>query len=626
MKRLFIAVIICAVIICALGFANGASAQQSSQAPQSQSAETKAAPVQQNSQAAPAPPSRSRSRTITGRVIDESNLPLEDAAIVSLPAGLINSPQSAATAAKIRPTSTDEQGKFVLENVSPGAYMIFAEVPGYVTAPDLDDTNREQKYYRPGDSASIRMIKGGVITGSVTSSMGEPVVGVRVNPIRMRDLKGRSSRQNVFDLQREWKTDDRGIYRIYGLEPGVYLISAGGRGLIPLLTEGYDTDAPTYYPSATRDNAAEVTVRSGEEMNGIDIRYRDNRGHAISGAVTGATAPSPVAAVTVVLNDAVTESFAGMAITPMAPGAHSFGFNAVPDGEYVLTAVASDYTAGSSPRRVTVKGADVTGLELMLAPYGSIEGRITLEQAPGAERKPECQNKRATSIEDTVILARLDDKIKKDDKGKDQAPPAKAFNLYPFPVDSTPNNKGEFKVPRLDASRYHVEARLPSEDWYVRLITLPPDPPATQPKDAAMNGIAVKSGERIAGMNITLAEGAAGARGRVIPATEGARLPAALRLHLIPAEKESADETLRFIEAAAQSDGSFSLANLPPGRYFVLARPSVDEVSTDSPPRPMAWDSNGRKQLRKEGEAANVVLELQPCQRVTDYLLRYKKQ
>jgi hypothetical protein len=528
----------------------------------------------------------------------------------------LNSSQSVATAAKIRPTSTDEQGKFALENLTPGAYMVFADVPGYVIAPDIDDNNREQKYYRPGDSLTIRMIKGGVITGTVTTSAGEPVVGVRVNPIRLRDLKGRVARQNAFDLQREWKTDDRGLYRIYGLEPGVYLLSTGGKGLIQLTTEGYDQDAPTYYPSATRDSATELTVHSGEELMGIDIRYRDSKGHAISGSVSGATAPSPMVLITVILSDAVTEAFAGMSMAPMAPGTHAFAFDGVPDGEYVLVAVASDYNSGSPPRKVTIKGADVTGLELAITPFGSIEGRVALEQALGAERKAECQNRSTAQLEEVVILARPDV------KSKEQASAAKAFRLSPFPSDSTPNNKGEFKLPGLEAARHHVAARMPTEDWYIRRITLPPDAPATQPKDAAQNGVAVKTGERVAGMTITIAEGAAQVRGRVQTATEGARLPAAMRLHLIPAEKESAEETLRFIEVSVESDGAFALTNLAPGKYWVL----VDESSTDNPPRPMAWDGEGRKRLRKEGEAANVALELQPCQRLADYVLRYKKQ
>jgi protocatechuate 3,4-dioxygenase beta subunit len=613
MKRLLFTLIFLALAI-------GANAQEPSPTPKGKPAARRPATPQSTERPTAGARTASRSQSITGRVIDESNSPIEDAAIVSFPAGVMNdSSQSAATLAKIRQITTDEQGKFELENLTSGAYLIAAEVPGYVTAPDIDDNNREQKYYRAGDSLTIKMIKGGVITGTVTTSAGEPVTGVRVNPIRLRDLKDRPARQSIFDLQREWKTDDRGVYRIYGLEPGAYLISTGGKGFIQLIAEGYDGDVPTYYASATRDTATEIIVHGGEELMGIDIRYRDGKGHAISGSVSGGTDSSFVSIVTVILSDAVTEAFAGMLIIPMAPGAHAFAFDVVPDGEYVIVAEGSDYTSGSAPRKITVKGADVTGLELAITQFGSIEGRVALEQALGATPKVDCQNKGAARIEEIVIFARPDLKSK-------QQATTKAFNFFPFPLDSAPNDKGDFKAPRLEAARYHIEARMPSEDLYIRRITLPPDAPSTQLKDGAQNGVTVKTSERVTGMNITIAERAAGVRGRVLPATEGARLSAALRLHLIPAEKESAEETLRFAEVAVESDGTFALTNLAPGKYWVLARALADEASTNNSPRPMAWDNNGRKQLRKEGEAANIALELQPCQRLADYVLRYKKQ
>jgi protocatechuate 3,4-dioxygenase beta subunit len=607
-------------IVLFLALAINAGAQQPNPSPQ----EKLATSTQQNAPSAATATRQTRSRTITGRVVDEGNSPISDATIVSLPAGIANAPQSAATATRIRPTSTDEQGKFTLENLTPGAYIMVAQVPGYVIAPDLDDDTRQQKYYRPGDYATIRLIKGGVITGTITNSSGEPVIGVRVNPMRLRDLKGRSTQQTVFDVQHEWKTDDRGVYRIYGLEPGVYLINAGGRSIIPILMGGYDGDVPTYYPSATRDTATEVTLHSGEEITGLDIRYRDARGHVVSGMVTGGAPASPVVVTTVILNEAATGAFAGMAIAPLAPGAHAFAFDGVPDGEFMVTAAASDYTSGSTPRRITIKGTDVTGIELALAPFGSIEGRVTLEPVPAADRaKVECQNKRISSIEEAVILARLDSKSQPDEKSKEQAAPGKTFSLFPFAVDSTPNNKGEFKVSMLDAARYHIALRLPGEDWYVRAITLPSDPPATSSQDAARNGLLIKSGEHVKGITITLAEGAAGARGRILPATEGAHLPAVLRLHLVPAEKESPDATLRFAEVTVQSDGAFALTNLAPGRYWILMRPTPEDPAADTAPRPVAWDAEGRARLRKEAEAANLIVDLQPCQRLTDYVLRY---
>ncbi|HKS40679.1 MAG TPA: carboxypeptidase-like regulatory domain-containing protein [Blastocatellia bacterium] len=196
--------------------------------------------------------------------------------------------------------------------------------------------------------------------------------------------------------------------------------------------------------------------------------------------------------------------------------------------------------------------------------------------------------------------------------------------------------EGLFEFTRLPAGRYQVSAfapayfagtdeqvfqggksimlsdESPSKESTFRSVTLPSPVPAKPAIDVARNGFAVKRGERVAGLSITLAE--------------GARIPAALRLHLIPAEKESAEETLRFAEVAVENDGTFALTNLAPGKYWVLARALADEASTNNSPRPMAWDDEGRKQLRKEGEAANIALELQPCQRLANYVLRYKKQ
>src|SRR4029079_1955960 len=97
-----------------------------------------------------------------------NNQPLEDASVVALPAGLTGMQQSMGAAAMIRPSSSDEQGRFTLDNLPPGAYLLYVNMPGYGAAPG-DNETREQKYYRPGDTASLRLIKGGGVTRTVTT-------------------------------------------------------------------------------------------------------------------------------------------------------------------------------------------------------------------------------------------------------------------------------------------------------------------------------------------------------------------------------------------------------------------------------------------------------------------------
>jgi hypothetical protein len=152
---------------------------------------------------------------------------------------------------------------------------------------------------------------------------------------------------------------------------------------------------------------------------------------------------------------------------------------------------------------------------------------------------------------------------------------------------------------------------LPSESWYVRSVTSANKPVA----DAGRGGLALKAGEKLTGLTVTVAEGAAVLKGRVVAASS-----ARLRVHLIPAEREAAEDALRYAEAVA-TGGAFSFANVAPGRYYLLARPE-DEIES-GPPRPPAWDAEARARLRREAEAANVAVELKPCARVSDFALRY---
>ena len=100
-----------------------------------------------------------------------------------------------------------------------------------------------------GAQLKIKMIKGGVITGKVTNSKGDPIVGVPVRAVALNNPS--SSPTDLLGIGGA-ESDDRGIYRIYGLKPGPYVVNAGGPGQFGLaISNGFDLDVPTYYPSAT---------------------------------------------------------------------------------------------------------------------------------------------------------------------------------------------------------------------------------------------------------------------------------------------------------------------------------------------------------------------------------------
>ncbi len=294
-----------------------------------------------------------------------------------------------------RTATSGVDGSFRVSGLEPALYTVTGNAPAYTFVPG---ENGLPTYYRIGDTVNLELIRGGAITGTVTNAIGEPVVTVRVRATMVRDARGEVPKVMTFGLM-EQPTDDRGIYRIYGLRPGTYIVSAGGAGFSPSFNP-YDVDLPTFAPSSTRDNAAEVIVRSGEDAT-MDIRYRGEPGHVISG--TTKVAGTNGASITVT----AAGSPVPFATTFQPAGARGFAFTGLGDGDYDL--VAQEATTNpitttmpnfalSEPKRVSVRGADVTGIELTTRPLGSVSGKIALESS----KAPECQGKRPPLLAETA--------------------------------------------------------------------------------------------------------------------------------------------------------------------------------------------------------------------------------
>ncbi|MCI0524649.1 MAG: carboxypeptidase-like regulatory domain-containing protein [Acidobacteria bacterium] len=142
--------------------------------------------------------------------------------------------------------------------------------------------------------------RGGVITGRVTDSQGEPVVEERIRVYRV-DSASEARPVYVGTTPDMYVTDDRGVYRIFGLPLGRYLVSAGY-----LAREGpliYPTPRffypQTFHPNVTdRAQAKVIEVTEGSESTGIDIILAEHkRSYDIYGRVVNADTGEPVAGV-----------------------------------------------------------------------------------------------------------------------------------------------------------------------------------------------------------------------------------------------------------------------------------------------------------------------------------------
>jgi len=545
--------------------------------------------------------------TITGKVVNESGAPLAGANVYVAAIG----------SSGRRRTATDSEGNFKVQDLDAGIYRIYLSSPGYVSEPAEAALN-DSPTYRPGDSVSLMLIKGGVIAGTVTNGAGEPLVNANVRAWRVRDVEG--NKLQTASPSRERLTDDRGYYRIYGLQSGGYVISAGGAGAPQYFgANPYANDAPTYAPASTRDTAAEIMVQSGQEAT-ADIHYRGEPGHSISGRVTGVQPPLPYNSVVRLVD---LESRAAIGSTGALGDDRTFQLNGISDGNYEISAFASgglntDLVI-SSPRRITVKGSDVTGIELALAPLASITGRVNLEPDP----KLNCGKHRDTALRETLISVRRD-RVEEKPEGKNlkdkSAQAAEPASFLPTFSEAAPNDKGEINLGNLPAGIYRFEARLPGFGWYVRAIGFgsADQKPSVRAAEAnlARDGITLKSAENISGVTFTITEGGAGLQGRLATA-EGQPAPPNIRVYLVPSEREASANVLRFFEVRAESDGTFTIANIAPGRYWIMARP-LDEKDP-AKLKSIRQDSGFRAQVLHEAAGLKKEISFTPCERTADY-------
>ena len=127
---------------------------------------------------------------------------------------------------------TDESGRFHFTGLPAGKYSVSALAPGYVS-PDVDrvfDVRGKTLNLAEGEKVEnidLEIKRGGVIAGRVADSQGRPVIEERVN---LSKLDATYRPRGVFNYSQNfdmYQTDDRGLYRIYGLPEGRYLISVG---------------------------------------------------------------------------------------------------------------------------------------------------------------------------------------------------------------------------------------------------------------------------------------------------------------------------------------------------------------------------------------------------------------
>ncbi len=236
------------------------------------------------------------------------------------------------------------------------------------------------------ENFDLELRRGGVITGRVVDSEGHPLVEERVLLLKL-DNNGKPGSfyfENLYEIN---STDDRGIYRIYGLPEGRYLVSVGvfqGEGSIAIQSN------PTYYPRTFHPNVTSVSdakvieVSEGTEVSSVNITVAEARkAYDVYGRVVNAETGQGVAQAWISYS-AVSADGRGTG------GGGSKGERSDKNGEFHLRGVLpgkfallaegdQDSEFYSDPVICEVNNSDVRGVEIKVRQGGSISGVVVIE-------------------------------------------------------------------------------------------------------------------------------------------------------------------------------------------------------------------------------------------------------
>ena len=283
-----------------------------------------------------------------------------------------------------RSVLTDANGQFSFPRLPAGEFSLFAMHSQFlqlVYGQKRTDGPAATIRLTDGQQLNLKaeMLRGGVITGTVYGEDGEPQRNAQVRGLRSVLVNGVRRLQNNGFAQ----SDDRGVYWLYGLQPGTYVISAtpngsdqfgndrmlsemaaieaaiasgaaqppAAPGLPPTVSvtitppaqpmTGPPSQPPGYLPvyapsSLTPSGAASVDVAGGDERANIDIQLRLAQASQIQGTIAGALEPGVAVQVSLVSDDPLLEGVSNMSTRPDQSG--RFTFRTIAPGRYTVFA------------------------------------------------------------------------------------------------------------------------------------------------------------------------------------------------------------------------------------------------------------------------------------------------
>jgi protocatechuate 3,4-dioxygenase beta subunit len=544
-----------------------------------------------------------------------------------------------------RSATTDEKGRYLFAGLAAGRYTLSASKSGHVgtsygaTRPGRPGTPIQltdgQQF-----AANLQLPRGSVITGTVLDEYGEPSPGTQVRAMRYVLQAGRRTLQQ----SGSGSTDDRGIYRIYGLQPGEYVVSAVPRGgpsvdtsrlqseleavrqrlsaaaadaatardlavradmlqfEIPQQQEEQSTGyAPIYYPGTTVvAQAAAVPLGVGEERSGIDVQLQRVAMSRIEGTVINGTG-QPVQNIQLTLSDSTTTTPGISAMSARADAEGRFRFANVAPGNYRLVARANVGTANAAAARTLEMRVFVDGKpqparspapppnRLWSAVDVAVDGRhltnvvLSLQQGMTLSGRIDFD---ATTLQPPSDLARLRVNLA-------PADPAMTPGLVQAAA-GTVDATGKFTIPGVVPGVYRLTASGAGSGWSLASAMI-------EGHDTLDFPVEIRPGAGISDAVITFTDQQAQLSGSI---TNPRGQPASEQtLILYPADERFwVPQSRRIRSTRPATDGRFTFAGIIPGEYKLAAIVDVEQGAWFDPAFLQQIDAASTRITIRDGE------------------------